>query len=118
MAGSSWRVHRRGARPCRVSVDIGRDGSWRDERGGWRAVSAVAHRQRGRSDRGHCAHPITGRYRIFETEPPVNVLTPANQITLLRMLLIPAFVVLVVDHRFGWALIVFTVAGLTDALDG
>ena len=46
------------------------------------------------------------------------VFTLANQLTLLRMLLIPAFVLLVVYGRFGWALIVFLIAGLTDALDG
>lgn len=44
--------------------------------------------------------------------------TVANQITLLRMLLIPAFVLLVVYGYFGWALITFAVAGATDALDG
>ena len=46
------------------------------------------------------------------------VFTIANQLTLLRMLLIPAFVLLVVYGRFGWALVVFIVAGVTDALDG
>jgi cardiolipin synthase len=45
-------------------------------------------------------------------------LTLANQLTLLRMLLIPAFVILVVYHRPGWALVMFVVAGITDALDG
>ena len=45
-------------------------------------------------------------------------LTPANQLTLLRMLLIPAFVILVVYGHLGWALFVFTTAGITDALDG
>jgi cardiolipin synthase (CMP-forming) len=45
-------------------------------------------------------------------------LTPANQVTLLRMLLIPAFVILVVYGHLGWALIVFVTAGITDALDG
>jgi cardiolipin synthase len=45
-------------------------------------------------------------------------LTLANQITLLRMLLIPAFVILLVYGRPGWALIVFAFAGVTDALDG
>ncbi len=49
------------------------------------------------------------------TEP---IFTIANQLTLLRMLLIPAFVILVVYGRFGWALIVFLVAGATDAFDG
>jgi cardiolipin synthase len=48
----------------------------------------------------------------------MTVLTPANQMTLLRMLLIPAFVILVVYGYLGWALIVFGTAGLTDALDG
>ena len=48
----------------------------------------------------------------------MTVLTPANQLTLLRMLLIPAFVILVVYGHLGWALFVFATAGLTDALDG
>ena len=48
----------------------------------------------------------------------MTVLTPANQITLFRVLLIPAFVILVVYGYFGWALIVFVVAGATDLLDG
>lgn len=47
-----------------------------------------------------------------------GVFTLANQLTFLRMLLIPAFVLLVLYGRFGWALLVFSVAGLTDALDG
>src|SRR5262249_58830870 len=38
--------------------------------------------------------------------------------TLIRMLLIPAFVILVVYGHFGYALGVFVVAGVTDALDG
>lgn len=48
----------------------------------------------------------------------MTVLTPANQLTLLRMLLIPAFVILVIYGYLGWALLVFAVAGLTDGLDG
>src|SRR5262245_5589398 len=48
----------------------------------------------------------------------MTALTPANQLTLLRMLLIPAFVILVVYGHLGWALTVFVVAGVTDALDG
>ncbi|MGE3276296.1 MAG: CDP-alcohol phosphatidyltransferase family protein [Vicinamibacterales bacterium] len=46
------------------------------------------------------------------------IFTVANQLTLLRMFLIPAFVILVVYGRFGWALVTFMTAGLTDALDG
>ena len=45
-------------------------------------------------------------------------LTLANQLTILRIALIPAFVLLVVYGYLGGALIVFSVAGLTDALDG
>jgi cardiolipin synthase len=48
----------------------------------------------------------------------MTVLTIANQLTLLRMLLIPAFVILVVYGHLGWALTVFVTAGITDALDG
>ena len=45
-------------------------------------------------------------------------LTAANQLTILRMLLIPAFVILLLYGHQGWALITFVVAGLTDLLDG
>jgi cardiolipin synthase (CMP-forming) len=45
-------------------------------------------------------------------------LTAANQLTILRMLLIPAFVILLLYGYRGWALITFFVASLTDLLDG
>jgi cardiolipin synthase (CMP-forming) len=45
-------------------------------------------------------------------------LTVANQLTILRIVLIPAFVLLVVYGRLGAALLVFIAAGITDALDG
>jgi cardiolipin synthase len=48
----------------------------------------------------------------------VKNLTIANQLTLLRIAMIPAFVVLVVYGYLGWALLVFIAAGATDALDG
>ena len=51
-------------------------------------------------------------------EREMTALTPANQLTLLRMLLIPAFVILVLYGYLGWALIVFATAGITDGLDG
>jgi cardiolipin synthase len=44
--------------------------------------------------------------------------TLANQLTLLRICLVPALVILVVYGYFGWALAVFFVAAVTDALDG
>jgi cardiolipin synthase (CMP-forming) len=45
-------------------------------------------------------------------------LTLANQLTLLRIMLIPAFVLLVLYGYLGAALVTFLVAGITDALDG
>lgn len=45
-------------------------------------------------------------------------LNAANQLTILRMLLIPAFVILLLYEHRGWALVVFLLAGLTDLLDG
>jgi cardiolipin synthase len=48
----------------------------------------------------------------------VGSLTLANQLTILRIMLIPAFVLLVVYGYLGWALVTFAVAGITDALDG
>ena len=46
------------------------------------------------------------------------MLTVANQLTLLRMGLVPVLVVLVLNGEHGWALAVFVAAGLTDLLDG
>ena len=45
-------------------------------------------------------------------------LTAANQLTILRMLLIPAFVILLLYGYRGWALVTFFVAGITDLFDG
>jgi cardiolipin synthase len=45
-------------------------------------------------------------------------LTPANQLTLLRMLLIPVFAICVIYAYLGTALLVFSMAGITDVLDG
>jgi cardiolipin synthase len=46
------------------------------------------------------------------------VFTIANQLTLLRMALVPLLVVLVLSREHGWALATFVLAGLSDALDG
>jgi len=45
-------------------------------------------------------------------------MTIANQLTILRMCLVPALVILLVYGYYGWGLVVFVVAGITDALDG
>ncbi len=41
-------------------------------------------------------------------------LTAANQLTILRMLIIPAFVILLLYGYRGWALVSFFVAAITD----
>ena len=46
------------------------------------------------------------------------VFTAANALTLLRMLLIPIFVILVIYGHRDWALATFLAAGLTDLFDG
>tara|TARA_B100000029_G_C17568570_1_gene955853 strand:+ start:38 stop:589 length:552 start_codon:yes stop_codon:yes gene_type:complete len=48
----------------------------------------------------------------------MSVLTAPNQLTLFRLLLVPCLVILVLYGFNGTALIVFIVAGITDALDG
>ena len=48
----------------------------------------------------------------------MRYLTLANQLTILRIVLTPAFVLFVVYDYLGAALVTFLVAGLTDALDG
>ena len=47
-----------------------------------------------------------------------SALTAANQMTLLRMLLVAPFVLTTVYSMYGWALGLFLVAAITDMLDG
>ena len=44
--------------------------------------------------------------------------TTANQLTILRIVFVPVFIILLVYHELGWALGTFVLAGLTDVLDG
>jgi cardiolipin synthase len=41
-----------------------------------------------------------------------------NILTLTRVLLIPLFVIFIINKRFEWALITFAIAGITDGIDG
>jgi cardiolipin synthase len=41
-----------------------------------------------------------------------------NFLTLSRILLIPLFIILIINKNFGWALVTFAVAGITDGVDG
>lgn len=60
-----------------------------------------------------------GEGRIRSTvERSLKPLTVPNFITLIRMAIIPFFVLAVVDHDFKLAVWTFIVAGLTDTLDG
>ena len=47
-----------------------------------------------------------------------RILTAANQLTLLRLLLVPVFVLCLLYDLPGWALLTFAFAGLTDLFDG
>lgn len=44
--------------------------------------------------------------------------TTANQLTVLRIVFVPVFIILLAYHELGWALSTFVVAGITDVLDG
>jgi cardiolipin synthase len=48
----------------------------------------------------------------------MEVLTAANQLTILRVLLVPVFALCMLYDMPGWALLTFVVAGATDLLDG
>ena len=48
----------------------------------------------------------------------MSVLTAANQLTLLRLALVPVFALCMLYGLPGWALVVFVIAGVTDAFDG
>jgi cardiolipin synthase len=48
----------------------------------------------------------------------VSLATTANQLTILRIVFVPVFIILLVYGRVGWALGTFILAGITDVLDG
>ncbi len=47
-----------------------------------------------------------------------NILTLANQLTILRIVSVPVFITLLIYDRIGAALTVFAAAAVTDGLDG
>jgi len=47
-----------------------------------------------------------------------SILTIPNLLTFLRMALVPFFAMLMIYGHEGWALIAFTVAGISDGIDG
>ena len=48
----------------------------------------------------------------------LSVLTTANQLTILRIIFVPVFIILLAYKQIGWALCTFVFAGITDVLDG
>jgi cardiolipin synthase len=50
--------------------------------------------------------------------PSSRIITLPNILTMFRMALIPFFVSLLYYQKFGWALGIFLLAGITDGLDG
>src|SRR5262245_16679096 len=55
---------------------------------------------------------------MSEPQFSTRVFTIANILTFLRMGLIPVFAIMLVYNREGWALAVFTLAGVSDGIDG
>ncbi len=55
---------------------------------------------------------------MSDSQVSTKVLTIPNLLTFLRIALIPVFAILLVYHREGWALAVFTIAGISDGVDG
>lgn len=49
--------------------------------------------------------------------PAIKISVP-NLLTLARILITPLFIILLIRESYGYALVVFTLAGITDGLDG
>lgn len=47
-----------------------------------------------------------------------DIFTAPNQLTLLRLIFVPFVIITIFDRHYGWALVIFLVAGITDAVDG
>jgi cardiolipin synthase len=66
-------------------------------------------------------HPVVienQESKIADSPVSSRIVTVPNLLTMFRMALIPVFVSLLFSRKFGWALGVFVLAGLTDGLDG
>ena len=47
-----------------------------------------------------------------------RTLTPANQITILRLVFVPLFAILEINHHYVWALAILVAAAFSDVVDG
>ncbi len=61
---------------------------------------------------------LKASYRMSLGRDPPLVFTFANQLTILRMIFIPCFVLLIIYGHPGSATTIFVLAAVTDALDG
>src|SRR5262245_716237 len=56
--------------------------------------------------------------RLRNPRLTLSLATTANQLTILRIVFVPLFIILLVYNELGWALGTFVIAGITDVLDG
>src|ERR1700752_1000469 len=56
--------------------------------------------------------------RLRTTRLTLSLRTTANQLTILRIVFVPLFIILLVYNELGWALGTFVLGGITDVLDG
>jgi cardiolipin synthase (CMP-forming) len=56
--------------------------------------------------------------RLRSPRLSLSLATTANQLTILRIVFVPVFIILLVYNEIGWALGTFVIAGITDVLDG
>jgi len=55
---------------------------------------------------------------LRSTRLVLSLRTTANQLTILRIIFVPLFIILLAYNELGWALGTFVIAGLTDVADG
>jgi cardiolipin synthase len=60
----------------------------------------------------------TSLRNLRNTRFALSFATTANQLTVLRIVFVPVFIILLVYHEMGWAFGTFILAGITDVLDG
>jgi cardiolipin synthase len=56
--------------------------------------------------------------RLRDSRVALSLATTANQLTILRIVFVPLFIILLAYKELGWAFATFVIAGVTDVLDG
>ena len=78
------------------------------------AISYLPQRQSVVPSAAHSASPKPNAAALRFSQ----ILSAPNQLTLARMAFLPFIVINLLDGRYGWALVLFLLAGLSDGLDG